>query len=183
MEPRQALRRARSRKESVRITRRGDVPSVYGFPLAVSRSLVLLRNVDDFDIDGFTVLPLANLADVRSGDCERFVERVLRDEGQLRAIISPPFPVGLDSWQDVFSALAGAGEVMIAECEDNPSESFCIGVVTGLTAGAVGIHQFDATAAWDSAPTVVPYQDITRVRFAERYTDVFARYLSDPRAS
>ncbi len=44
-------------------------------------------------------------------------------------------------------------------------------------------YQFDATATWDPAPTVVPYADITRVRFDERYTHMFARYVTDPPAN
>jgi hypothetical protein len=180
MNPRQALRRATQRKEAVRIARHGAAaPHVYGFPLAVGRSHVLVRDVDDFDVDGFTVLPLRDVADVRSSERERFLERVLRDEGQLRAVNAPRFALGLGDWSEVFSTLGRAGEIVIVECERPPDDIFCIGVVTGLAPDAVGIHQFDATAVWDPAPTVVPFEQITRVRFDERYIHVFARYVDD----
>jgi len=146
-------------------------------PLAIGRSLVLLQNIDDFDLDGYVVLPRNDVASVRSDESERFVERVLRDEGELRNVSPPPFPVALDSWAGLFSTIAAAGEIIIVECEANPDEDFCIGVVTGVTDGAVGIHQFDFVAMWDDAPTVVAYDDITRVRFGDRYSRVFPRYL------
>jgi hypothetical protein len=71
---------------------------------------------------------------------------------------------------------------VIVECENDADADFCIGVGTGVSSDAVGVHQFDAKAVWDSAPTV-RYDDITRVRFDERYTHVFGRYVGEPPAS
>lgn len=41
----------------------------------------------------------------------------------------------------------------------------------------VGVHQFDATGVWDTEPTVVQDERITRVRFADRYSQVLLDML------
>src|SRR5262245_27808393 len=143
MRPRQALQRAAKQKESVRIVRRGtNLYTVYGFPLAIGKSLVLICAIDEFDVDGFIVLPLRDITDVRSGEIERFTERVLRDRREIRHVRSPAFPMGVGDWSQVFSRLGGEREIVIVESERKDDNALCIGVVTGLTPDSVGIHQF-----------------------------------------
>lgn len=182
--PNGALRSALKRRESVKISRREheDV-GVYGFPLAVSAQLVLLREVRDFDVDGFTVLRLADIVAVRSGASERFVERALRDSGELATARPGRRPLTIGTWKDVFQALAATAEVVTVECEPTEEDEFLVGKVVGLSPDAVGIHHFDSTAVWDSSPIVVPFGAVRRVSFGTRYTRVFARYVSDPPAS
>jgi hypothetical protein len=190
---RRALRRAIARRESVKIARTGpSQPNVYGFPLAIGRTLVLLHALTDFDLDGFQVLPLRLVTDVRSGEYERFLERVLRDEGTLREVWparGKPHRADLPlaGWPELFRALGPSEELVIVECEDREpdgeEQDFFIGPVIGVTDDAVGVHHFDATATWDPSPSAVPFDEITRVRFDERYIRVFARYVGEPPAS
>lgn len=190
MEPRRALRRAIDRRESVKIDRKGRERSpVFGFPLAVGRHLVLVHAVPDFDPDGFQVLPIDQIAHVRSGEYERFLERVLRDEDRLRGIWpargQPPYTVlPLDNWRTHFEALAAREEMVIVECERRRvKQDFFIGPVIAVAEGAVGMRYITPTAEWDAEPSVVPFAEITRVRFAERYTQVLSRYAHNAPAS
>ena len=180
MRPKTPLQRAAKQAQCVRIAREGsNLPHVYGFPIAVGPSLILLRHVADFDVDGFIVMPLRDIANVRSDNNERFLERVLSDEGQLGKRRAPTISLAVESWSGVFRALGAEREIVIVECERKDGEDFCIGVVTGVTDDSVGIHQFDAVADWDPAPTIVPFDDITHVRFGDRYTSVYAHYVAD----
>ena len=190
MEPRRALRRAIDRRESVKIERTGrEQPPVYGFPLAVGRELALVVAVPDFDPDGFQVLPIDQIAHVRSGERERFLEMVLRDEHRLHEIWpargQPPYAtLPLDEWRMLFGALAARQEMVIVECERRRvKQDFFIGPVIAVAEGAVGMRFITPTAEWDAEPSVVPFAEITRARFAERYTQVLSRYAHEPPAS
>lgn len=189
MDVKRALRRAVTQHESVKISRRTrDELNVYGFPLAVGRALVLLRVLHDFDLDGYEVLPLERITQVRSGVHERFLEHVIRDECHLRSVWPPRgapkwADLPLDAWQELFTALGATQQIAIVECETRDEDAFLIGPVAGVAKHAVGIHNFDATAVWDSAPSEVPFKAITCVRFDERYTQVYARYVGEPPAS
>src|SRR5690242_17398410 len=123
MQPRRTLRRAIDHRESVKIERMGRQRSaIYGFPLAVGQQLVLVHAVPEFDPDGFHVLPIDQITHVRSGDCERFLERVLRDEHRLREVWpargQPLYAeLPLENWRTLFEALGALGELVIVECE------------------------------------------------------------------
>lgn len=188
MDVRRALRRAVRHHESVKISRRTrDERNVRGFPLAIGRTLVLVQVSHDFDLDGYEVLPLERITQVRSGVHERFHEHVIRDEGRLRNVWPPDdapkwADLPLDSWQELFAAFGAMRQIAIVECETRDEDAFLIGPVAAVAEHAVGIHNFDATAVWDSAPTEVRVRAITCVRFDERYTQVYARYVGDPPA-
>jgi hypothetical protein len=189
MDLKRALRRAMTHHESVKISRRTrDELNIYGFPLAVGRALVLLRVLHDFDVDGYEVLPLERITRVRSGVHERFLERVIRDEGHFGNVWpSRTAPIWadlpLDRWQDLFAALGATGQIVIVECETRDEDGFFIGPVVGVAGHAVGIHHFDATAVWDPEPSEVQFKAITCVRFDERYTDVYATRVGEPPAA
>jgi hypothetical protein len=189
MDVKRSLRRAVAHHASVKVSRRTrDEPNIHGFPLAVGPAFALLRVLHDFDLDGYMVLPLDRITDVRSGVNERFLEHVTRDEGQLSSVWPPlAAPIWsdlpLNAWQDLFAALGATRQIIIVECETRDEDGFFIGPVVGVAEHAVGIHHFDATAVWDPAPSEVLFKAITCVRFDERYTNVYARYVGDPPAS
>lgn len=175
------LERARAAGELVRIEREAiQAEAVTGFPLVVGADLLLLQRLDDFDLAGYALLRVADVTDVVTSEVERFTERVLRDEDQLR-LIRPPRPeVPAGEWTEVFAALADTRRVVIVESEDFDDEEFYIGRIVGLTRDAVIFHHFDAVGVWDDEPTAIPFAEITRVRFDERYTTVFEPYIGEP---
>jgi hypothetical protein len=83
----------------------------------------------------------------------------------------------------VCTALAARGRTVIVECEDFEEEEFYIGRILRVRPDAVIFHHFDAVAVWEDEPTAIPFAEITRVRFDERYTEVFAPYLGEPPAA
>jgi hypothetical protein len=178
-----ALKRAAEHGECVTMELTGPAATrVEGVPLAVGRGLVLMRTVQDFDVDGYQVVARHAVNRVRSDEHERFLERVLRDEGQLRRLragasqrAKPTLP--LSGWRGLCRTLEEREELVIVECEGRETDSFLIGPIVAVTSELVSIHHFDATAVWDLAPTTISFGDITRVRFGERYTQVYARYV------
>ena len=113
-------------------------------------------------------------------------ERVLRDEHRLREIWpargQPRYAaLPLDRWRTLFEALAARRELVIVECEGRRvKQDFFLGPVIAVAGDAVGMRYITPTAEWDGEASVVPFAAITRVRFAERYTQVFSRYAGEP---
>src|SRR6185295_10490642 len=136
----------------------------------------------------YQALPIAMIARVESDEYERFVERVLRDERRLTEIwpargAPARSDLPLADWRELFQALGTTGELVIVECEArNGDDDFYLGPVVAVAGDAVAVHHVDGTAVWDKEPSVIPFDAITRVRFGERYTDVFARHAGEPPA-
>src|SRR5215216_1943708 len=93
------LGRAIAMRQQVRLAREAiGAANVHGFPLEVSDQLVLLAQVEDWRLDGYTLVRLGDVSEVRSGELERFSERVLEGEGELARLGPPSPPVPMASW-------------------------------------------------------------------------------------
>jgi hypothetical protein len=90
----------------------------------------------------------------------------------------------LDGRREFLQALAAAGEFVIIECEARrDGQDFYIGLVVAVANDAVAVHHLNTTAVWDPEPSIVPFDEITRVQFSERYTKVYAQYGGQPPGS
>lgn len=162
---------------------RSCVSSVNGyyFVLAISPTLVLLQNEEEFLLNGYSIVNLADITAVRSSRTERFHERMLRAES-----VSPRLPaasIDLTDWRSALKSLQAYGKNLIIECEvgDEDLDEFYIGRIEKLNRSSVALRHFDALGQWDDEPTTIGYRDITRVRFDERYLDVYSKHLRLPK--
>jgi hypothetical protein len=178
------VRAAIERHQQVRLAREGIAArNVHCFPFQMAGELLLVQEVDDFALDGYAVLRLRDVTEVRSGECERFCERVLEGEGVLAQVRPPEPPVALASWPALFASLQAAPwPLVILDSEEYEDEPMYVGRVVGAGADAVSFRYVDALGAWDAEPDGIPYEDITAVRFGDRYTTILARYIPPPAA-
>jgi hypothetical protein len=152
-----------------------------GFPLAVSEEMVLLHEIVEFHLAGYSVMPIYEIRSVRSKKAERMVEKIFEGEG-LRAKVGLEEMPPLSDWPDIFQWFRRAGKLIQVEFfETNEpgfsDEAFAVGKITGLSARSVAVLNFDPSGAWDSEATVIAYENIKRIRFETEYINVFSKYL------
>lgn len=173
-----------ARRQQVRLTRPGIAArNVHCFPLHLEGELFLVQEVNDLELDGYSVLRLRDVTEVRNGQHERFAERVIEGEGVLAQVRPPEPPVALASWTILFQSIAAARwPLVILDCEEYDDEPMYVGRVVEAGAATVSFRCVDALGVWDAAPDDVPYEQITAVRFGDRYTTILARYVPPPDA-
>ncbi len=172
-----ALQRAIDRDENVQIVRGalGTHPTWNGFPLALGDELVMVRSLHEFAVNGFAVLRLRDITAVLSTDAERFFERVLRAEGSLdEAPVARAVP--LRSWRSVLEAARLHYRHAIIECERPEGGDFYLGELAGVDGDEATLHYIQVNGMKEKALTRVALDDITLVRFDERYVNLFGRY-------
>lgn len=171
-----ALRRHLRAGHKVRLTR-GRLGDEYwsGYPLDMSEDYVLMRTLDDFNPDGFAVLRIEDLTEVRCGDAERFFDFVLQAEGLLKDLPKPP-PIRLDSWQSILEDILRYRQYAILECEALEEPEFYLGKLVDVTPLKVSLHYINIKGIMEDAITEVPLEDLTIVRFDEKYIQYFSRY-------
>jgi len=154
------------RHSLVRLRRRvQSLPPYVGIVLDVSDELVLLRDVDDERIGGFTVLSRESVGRVRANWMQRHQEarvRPLVDSAEVDA----PFPVDLRSMSALFRSLQAAGVDVVAEREHPRRFAFMTGRIVHVNGRTVGIQwprELDRPAQQTER---TPFTDITRVAFA-----------------
>jgi hypothetical protein len=176
---REQLRSFVGAPRKVRLTRSlPSEPHHNGFVLGVGRDLVLLQQFHDFYPEGYVVLRVRDVTDVRSGKYERHGERMLAGEGLLERI-GIPYEVPLQDVPGFLKALQHRGDNVIVECEDPEEdvEDFYIGQILSVADESLSFANFDALGHWDEAPHVIPIGDVTQVQFETPYVLTFSKYL------
>ncbi len=171
-----ALDRAIVRGDNVQLARAfAENPTWNGFPLALDGDLLLVRTLHDFDLDGFAVMRARDVTEVRNGSAERFFRRVLRGEKALEGMTTPDVPLG--SWRAVVDAVRAKHRFAIVECEHGDVSDFFLGeLIEDDDVDSVAMHYVHVDGTREGAVTRVSLDDVTLVRFGERYLDLFARY-------
>ncbi|MCA9262015.1 MAG: hypothetical protein KDA61_22510 [Planctomycetales bacterium] len=172
-------------KENVRVERRfASDPRLNGFLVAVSPELAVMHCFHDFMPDGFSVIRLEDVVNVRSGKYERHWKRMLQQEGLLSALEAIPV-VDLSSMRSAIDSIASQYKGLIIECEDDEGDDidFYIGAVLSSSDSQISIHAFDALGVWDSQPSEVPVEEISLVQFDTPYLNTFWKYLAGPRTN
>ena len=142
-------------------------PAHNGFVLGLGRDLVLLHQFHDFYPEGYAALRMDDIEWVRSGEHERFWDRMLRGEGLMRQI-GIPYDVPLSDFESLLASLQARGQHVIVECESPESaddDDFLIGRIVALDDDKVTIAHFDSLGRWYDDPAVVPLGGITKVQF------------------
>ncbi|TCZ70440.1 hypothetical protein [Flaviaesturariibacter aridisoli] len=171
------------KKELVTLFRSFDEPDLYvsGYLLVFSTDLLLLQREDEFLLNGYSVLRRRDLEGIRCGPYEKTLHKILRAEGVLEGTfgIEPPLPP--DSWPDLFRALKRRDLHVIVECEEEEEPGFFIGPVELVSLHSVGVQTYDPDGQLAGQWSIIPFENITKVTFGDRYTTVFRKYLKPPR--
>jgi hypothetical protein len=155
-------------------------PTHNGFVLGLGRDLVLLHQFHDFYPEGYAVLRVDDIKQVRSGKHERFWETMLRGEGLMRQVgITDEVP--LDDFRSLLADFQIHGRYIIIECESKEAadDDYLIGRILILGDKTVSIMHFDSLGNWYDEPAVVAYDDITKVQFECPYMRI-TKYLGKP---
>jgi len=152
-----------------------------GFPLAVSEEMLLLHEIVEFHLAGYSIMPIYEIRAVRSKKAERMVEKIFESEGITAKIGIPELPP-LNDWPDLFQFFRRAQKFIQVEFFETAEpgfsdESFAVGKITGMSARSVAILNFDTSGQWDSEATVIAYDNIKRIRFDTEYINIFTKYL------
>jgi hypothetical protein len=171
------------RRRKVFLERRypGD-PHHTGFVLDLGRELVLVHQFHDFFPDGYTALRIADIKRVRSGEQERFWEKMLRGEGLLDQV-GIAYDLPCDDFRSLLSALHAREQHVIVECEDRKDvdrDEFFIGVLLAIEEDIVFMLPFDVIGEWYDEPIIITLDTITKVQFDTPYANTFRKYLKPP---
>jgi hypothetical protein len=167
------------RKDIIKVFRKfrsGDSDMV-GIPLDISDQFLLMQEEYDFSLDGYVIVPKDKFDSIRCAKFERASKKILKAEGILGANNGIQYSVGISSWEALFRSLKKNDQHVIIECEDLDESTFTIGPIVRVNKKSVSVLYFDATGQLNDAPTTIPFEDITIVKFDTRYNNIFRKYL------
>jgi hypothetical protein len=168
-------------KDFIKIIRtfNGKEENIAGFLLAISRNFLLLQIDNEFMLDGYAIIPKNKFDSFRCNKYDKTFKKIHKKEGNLDVLYGIDHDISLNTWQSIFIDLKKADHHVSVECEDNVDPDFIIGPIKKIHKDKVGIQYYDPTGQLDVQPTSVLYNEITIVKFGDRYTTTFRKYLRE----
>lgn len=159
-----------------RIVKKGEA-NVSGFILQMSKDFLLIQKEEEFYLNGYAIIRRDHFDSIRCNKFDKTFKKILISEGIFDRDYGIKNKVSLSSWEKIFKDLKKFGYHIIVECEDLEDPLFVIGPIKKINRNSVSIQYFDPTGLLDKKTTTVKYKDITIVKFDDRYTNVFRKYL------
>lgn len=148
-----------------------------GFILEMSKDFLLIQKEDEFNLNGYAIIKRSHFDSIWWNKTGKAFKKILKSEGILDADFGIKKRINLKSWESIFNDLKRFYQYAVIECERLPHPTFQIGPIKSVNKKFVSIQHFNATGLLDKASTKVKYEDITLVKFDDRYINVFRKYL------
>lgn len=167
------------KKDFIKINRsfKDKEDNIAGFLLSFSKDFLLLQVDDEFSLNGYVVIRKDQFDSLRCNKYDKALKRIYKAEGLLDNQFGIHKDISLTTWQDIFKDLKSFDYHVIVECEDKDEPDFVIGPIKRITKEKVGIQYYDPTGKLENGMTTIKYSDITIVRFGDRYSTTFRKYL------
>lgn len=143
---------------------------IYYYPNAVNDKFLLGQLEDDFLLDGYCIRKISQLKKVEIKDDK--CNEINKHFGLTDQIKMPP--VDISDWKSIFDSLAALECFIIIEDECN--DEYAIGLIEKVFRNKLFFKSFDADGQWGT-DLEIPFSQITTVKWATRYADVWQKYL------
>lgn len=164
----------------VRITRgkKNDFERIStGYIVDLSQDFILLKEVDEFSIIGYNIIPIKTIRKLRYNDNDKYSDFIYKSEFSETELISKDFEINISSFEDVFKDLKRLDKTIISECEKFKHGYFAIGNLNKVENNAVFINYFDAQGRLDEKSVEHKFKWVTKITFDDNYSKVFSKYI------
>ncbi|MDA8692788.1 hypothetical protein N9L92_01910 [Saprospiraceae bacterium] len=173
------------KRDCVKIYRtvRDGEADIYGIISGISDTFLQISENHEFKFNGEVIIRQDHYESISCSKYEKIIKKILLAENELSENKPIKTKLDLSSWDSIFTDLKKQDIHVIIECEDLKEYTFTIGAIVGLTKKSVEVHNYDASGKLDKKSTIVKYKDITIVRFNDRYSTTFRKYLKQSKSS
>jgi len=148
-----------------------------GFILGMSRGFLFLQLDNEFSLDGYAVIKLDDFDSLRHSSYERTQRKIFAAEGLLAKEYGFEKHLPLTSWADILKTLKGYDMHVIIENVNGDTLNFWIGPITRVAEKSMSIHNYDHDGNLDDKPTLIKLDTISIIKFGDRYSTTFRKYL------
>ena len=175
------LKKYIDRKAYVQIFRTvcGEEENLSGFILGMSKRLLLLQLNNEFMLDGYAVIRLDDFDSIRHSSYERTKRKIFKEEGLLSTGYGFDRHLPLTSWTGVLKALKRYDLHIVVENINKDILDFWIGPIKRVSEKSVSIHNYNPDGELDDKPTAIQLETISVLKFGDRYSTIFRKYLKN----
>jgi len=148
-----------------------------GFLLAMSKDFLFLQLGYDFMLDGYAIIRKDDFDSIRHSTYERTQRKIFNAEGILATSYGFGKPLPLTSWTDILKTLKSYDLHIIVENINKDFLDFWIGEIKKVTDKSLSIHNYNPDGQLYDKPTNIKFDTISIIKFGDRYSTVFRKYL------
>ncbi|MDO6432684.1 hypothetical protein Q4E93_18910 [Flavitalea sp. BT771] len=148
-----------------------------GFILGASKNFLFLQLDNEFMLDGYAVIRIDDFDSIRHSSYERTQRKIFNAEGLLSTEYGFDKHLPLTSWSDILKALKAYDLHVIIENINDGYLDFWIGKITRVADKSMSIHNYDPDGYLDEKPKVIKMDTISIIKFGDRYSTIFRKYL------
>jgi hypothetical protein len=149
-----------------------------GFIILNHTRLLLFQQIYDFHIMGYSIIRKKDITKLRSNKADKFYTKMMKLEGIIDKI-RINFEINLEDWKSALNSLMNNDKFIIIESEKLGNDYFYIGRIERVDDGSVVFLTFNPEGKWDSKFDIIPFKEITKIQFDEKYIDIFRKYVRD----
>lgn len=128
----------------------------------------------DFRLDGYQIRLIEDFEDVET--IKNFSSEINVKEGLLEQILG--YEIDLTSFETIFNDLYRINKVISIEREYYDEDYFfIIGKIVKVTNDSVWFKDFDVNGIWNEDINIIPFDEITTIRFNSHYTNTWEKYI------
>lgn len=152
-----------------------DDEPITAIPIMVSQQLLLIHYLYDFYLDGFKVLCISDITNVKRGELEEFHDEIIYKEGILSLLYTPK--VSISSWNDFFRTMMKENKLIDISLEKvQDGTTFFVGKIKSTQKAFLELQEVDALGYYKHETTKLYYKDITLVSFGNKYSELLDKY-------
>lgn len=161
------------------IRRKMGMSNIHGYLLDGSREWLLVQNIYDFHLNGYSIIRRKDIKKLRYDDRDKCFESILKKEGVTKKVINK-YKIRLDDIKTILECLKKIKLHFIIECEERKDDIFVIGKIAEIKNDFLIFNDYDACGKWRKEHSIITYSKITIIRFDEEYINIFSKYVIRP---
>lgn len=142
-------------------------------PIICNDKFLLFCYEYDFEFDGFQLIRLCDITDIKYDEVDIFISNILRKENII-AETKKIMNFRIDNFKTILEYFFNNNENIIIECEK--ISEFNIGKIIEIYDDHIIFLNFDGEGTWYKDPLAIYYDDITSISFRNRYVKYMSKY-------
>ncbi len=170
------IKQLMKKKRYTTIVREGEnMEDLSGYIVGNSRRLVLLHQISNTLLDGYAVLRRRDVTKALHGRAEQFLHHVYISEGAAEEAVKPK-KISLTNFEVLFTWLKEAGMFAAVFGEEDEIDGYVLGKIIRVKSMHVTMRHVDETGHYEDAVVDVPYDEITKVEFGDKHSEMMKTY-------
>lgn len=168
------IKQSMDNKELVAIKAKYNLEALFFYTLEYNETFYFGVEEFDFRLDGYQI---RLIEDFEQGEIvNNFSSLINVKEGLLNQIVN--YQIDLTSFETIFNFLKHENKVISIEREYYDEDYFfLIGEIIKVTETSLWFKDFDINGNWNKEINIIPYEEITTIRFNSHYINTWEKYI------